>query len=330
MKTLLFGATALTLTLITIFALTKTSQNNLRTQFINFKTKYNKSYGSKSELEYRFSIFKDNMNLINSSNADKTKSFTLGINQFTDITFEEFKNQYLMQPRENIHHSTLQVSNLKAGSVDWRKVEGAVGKVKNQGQCGSCWAFSTVAALETAYALRYDSTIIFSEQELVDCSSEYGNHGCNGGLMPFAFEYIMDNQISTGKDYPYTGKEGTCRASSITERFPLDSFAQIDPVNVDGLMEAIETTVVSVAIEVQNDLMFYHGGVYHASQDCGRQLNHGVAAVGYNTQGSEQYFIVRNSWGSDWGIGGYVNMSIGTETGTCGIANPTDSYPLYR
>ena len=327
MKSLLLAASAFTLTLLTLVYLSKNPSSDRKRQFLDFKKKYNKSYGTKSEIDFRFGIFSENMDLIESSNASSEKRFTLGMNEFGDLSFEEFKNRFLMEARENTQ--SVPSSPLKSGSIDWRRVPNAVGPIKNQGHCGSCWAFSTVTALETGYALRYDNHVSFSEQELIDCSSDYGNHGCNGGLMPFAFEYVMDNQISTEKDYPYKGVEGQCRASSMIEKYSLDSFAQIDPVNVNGLIAAIETTVISVSIEVQNDFMFYSGGVYHSDKKCGSQLNHAIAAVGYNTEASDPYFIIRNSWGTEWGIGGYVNMSIGTESGTCGVANPTDSYPLY-
>ena len=328
MKKLFLALSAIAVTAITLYVLSKNSNDSLRTEFMSFKAKYNKSYGSKSELEYRFSVFSENMNLINSTNADSSKRYTLAMNQFTDMTFDEFKNQYLMTPKENETQKSVASSKLTSGNVDWRTVTGAVGAVKNQGQCGSCWAFSTVASLETSYFLKFNKFVSFSEQELVDCATPYGNHGCNGGLMPFAYEYIMDNQITTEEAYPYRGIEGSCRASSMSDRYSIDSFAQINPINVNGLMAALEKTVVSVAIEVQDDFMFYNEGVYHNSE-CGDRLNHGVAAVGYNSESSDPYFIVRNSWGPSWGLGGYVRMAIGSGSGTCGIANPTDTYPLF-
>jgi len=329
MKGLFLALAAVAITGLTLFALSQNSSADLREQFMTFKAKYNKSYGSKNELEYRFSIFTSNMNLINSSNADSSKRFTLAMNQFTDMTFDEFKNQYLMDPKENEAHGQLSAAPLKSGNVDWRTVTGAVGAVKNQGQCGSCWAFSTVASMETSYFLKNNSFVSFSEQELVDCASSYGNHGCNGGLMPFAYEYIMDNQLTTEDAYPYRGVEGSCRASSMPDRYGIDSFAQISPIDVNGLMAGLDKTVVSVAIEVQDDFMFYNSGVYHSTASCGQQLNHGVAAVGYNSESSDPYFIVRNSWGPSWGLGGYVRMAMGSGSGTCGIANPTDTYPLF-
>lgn len=329
MKGLFLALTAMAVTGLTLFALSQNKDAKLREQFMSFKTKYNKSYGSKTELEYRFSIFSANMELIDNTNADKTKRYTLGMNQFTDMTFEEFKTQFLMKPKDNAANLGAVNVTPKAGKVDWRTVPGAVGPVKNQQQCGSCWAFSTVASLETSYFLKYNKFVSFSEQELVDCASSYGNHGCNGGLMPFAYEYIMDNKISTEQAYPYRAVQGYCRSYAMTDRYSIDSFAQISPIDVNGLIAGIDKTVVSVAIEVQNDLMFYNGGVYHGSASCGHGLNHGVAAVGYNTLSSEPYFIVRNSWGANWGLAGYVNMAIDNGVGTCGIVNETDTFPLF-
>ena len=329
MKSLIITLSAIALTTMTLVFLSQNSESSMRREFMEFKSQYNKSYGSKTELEYRFSIFAENMNMIKLSNANKDKRFTLKKNQFSDKTFEEFKNQFLMVPQENEAHHLVSLSSPVSGNVDWRTVRGAIGAIKNQKECGSCWAFSSVASMETAYFLRNQKFVSFSEQELVDCASSYGNHGCNGGLMPFAFEYIMDNKITTEEAYPYRAFEGTCRASSMSERYSMDSFAQINPIDVEGLKLGIKETVVSVAIEVQHDFMFYNGGVYHADSNCGQALNHAVNAVGFNTETSDPYFIVRNSWGPTWGLGGYVKMAIASGSGTCGIANPTCTFPVY-
>ena len=329
MKSIFLALSAIALTTMTFVLLSQKSHSDMREQFMSFKAQYNKSYGNKTELEYRFSVFSENMNLIKLTNANSTKRFSLKMNEFTDRTFQEFKNQFLMNPTENEAHSQLSRSSPVTGNVDWRTVKGAVGAVKNQKECGSCWAFSTVAALETAYFLRNNSFVSFSEQELVDCATSYGNHGCHGGLMPFAFEYIMDNKITTEDAYPYVAYEGTCRASSMSDRYSLDSFAQINPIDVEGLKLGLKQTVVSVAIEVQNDFMFYSTGVYHADSNCGQALNHAVTAVGFNTETTDPYFIVRNSWGPKWGLGGYVKMAIESGSGTCGIANPTCVFPVY-
>ena len=329
MKGLFLALTALALTGVALYTLSNDNSSAYRAEFLKFKEQYKKSYGSQSELEFRFGVFQENMKLIQARNSDTTKRFKSAVNSFTDMTFDEFKNQYLMDPKENVQNKNLTATNLKSGNVDWRNTEGAVGDVKNQGQCGSCWAFSTVASLETSRFLAGNDFVSFSEQELVDCASSYGNHGCQGGLMPFAYEYIIDNQLTTESAYPYRGVEGSCRASSMPERYPITDFAQISPIDVNGLMSALDKTVVSVAIEVQHDFMFYHSGVYHAAGECGNALNHGVAAVGYNSEASDPYFIVRNSWGPSWGSEGYIQMAVESGSGTCGIANNSDTYPTF-
>ena len=330
MKGFVLALSALTLTAIALLTLTgKDSDSQYNEQFLSFKRKFKKSYGTQSEVKFRLSIFAENMRLIKKSNADESKRFTLGVTPFADMTFEEFVNQYLMKPRENPYNSVLMTESLLRGKVDWRNTRGAVGKVKDQGQCGSCWAFSTVASTETSRFLAGNSFVSLSEQELVDCASSYGNSGCQGGIMPNAFNYIMENGITTEKEYPYTGYGGNCRAAHTSPRYSIDSYAQINPINVNGLMAATDQTVVAVAIEVQNDLMLYTGGVYHASRNCGYSLNHAVNTVGYDSETDDPYFIVRNSWGSSWGEKGYFRMAIGTNNGTCGIANETCTYPTF-
>ena len=299
-----------------------------RTQFYNFKIKFNKSYGSKVELEFRFQIFSNELAKIRKINADHTKRYTVAVNKFADLTFEEFKNLYLMPARKNNKaHSPIPM-NLQTGNVDWRTTTGAVGPVKNQGHCGSCWAFSTVASLEFAYFLKHQTSEVFSEQELVDCAGGYyGNAGCNGGLMNWAYDYIIDNKLDTEEDYPYKALDQKCTPSTKPSRVQVSGYDALQPAQVENLVKVLNKQVVSVSIEVQDDFRYYESGVYHAGSDCGDYLNHGVAAVGYNTQDQDGYFIVRNSWGGDWGKQGYVNMAIETGRGTCGIADESDVYP---
>lgn len=331
MKTALLIALSTLAVVGGLYLLTKGQDDAMKQNFLAFKQKYNKSYGSKTELEFRFGIYSANMKLIEEGNKSSEKTYTLGENVFADMTFEEFQNKFLMEPKENKQEPVLTAAPLKSkGSVDWRTVPGAVGPIKNQGECGSCWAFSTVAGLETAYFLKNKTFVSFSEQELVDCAGgQYRNRGCNGGIMPFAYMYIMDNGITTEDSYPYRGMEGWCQAAYKKPRYSLPDFAQISPIDVNGLIAAIDKTVVSVAIEVQQDLQFYNGGVYNPPASCGQGLNHAVNTVGYSTTASVPYFIVRNSWGPNWGENGYFRMSIGSGNGSCGIANETCTYPKF-
>ena len=296
---------------------------------MEFKSKYNKSYGSKHELQYRFEVFKSTVAKIEASNADPSKKFKMGVNKFSDLTFPEFKNQYLMPAKKNPNHGKkVLTGKIIKGQKDWRQTAGAVGPVKNQEQCGSCWAFSTVASLEFAYWKENGKSASFSEQELVDCAGgNYGNYGCNGGLMNYAYDYILDNKLDRESSYPYRAVDQTCNHSNKKNRYSVKSYSLLQPANVNTLAKVAQNQVVSVAIEVQDDFMSYESGVYHADSDCGYQLNHGVAVVGFNTKVKNGYFIVRNSWGPDWGLDGYIKMAVSKGEGTCGIAGESDVYP---
>lgn len=290
--------------------------------------KYNKLMGSPQELEYRAKIFNDNMIFAGQVNK-KQSSFVAGDNQLADLSFSEFSQNFLSKKTiaKEIKHLTSEPK--LQGRKDWR-AENKVTPVKNQGSCGSCWAFSAVATLEAAYAIKTGEFLSFSEQELVDCSGDYENEGCNGGMNTFALDYIVDNKIGLSKDYPYVARDQACKIKPDKPRYGFKAKETINPIDVSGLIKGIEETPVSVAIEVQRDFQMYKGGVY-TNNLCGENLNHAVTAVGYvNEEGKDnQYFIVKNSWGSGWGEEGFVRMAIGEGSGTCGIASDVDVIPKF-
>jgi cathepsin L len=292
-------------------------------EFGKFVASHKKDYNGVDDFHGAFNNFKTNLKMINEHNA-AGKSYTLAMNAYGDMTFEDFSRKVLgYKPANTSAPQTHVMSGNAASSVDWRK-EGIVNAVKNQGQCGSCWAFSAIASLESANAQSTGKLPNLSEQQLVDCSGSYGNMGCNGGLMDNAFNYLIKS--SKGDDsesaYPYKGVDGSCSFDKSAIAGTLSSFTDIPQGNEKALEDAASQHVVSVAIAVENDFMFYSGGVYDSTSCKGKQLNHGVAVVGYE---DGQYWIVRNSWGASWGEQGYIRMKMGENL--CGIANAA-SYPV--
>ena len=300
--------------------------------FSSFRKTNNKVYGSIQELQYRHSVFAKNLAMINKHNADTTRTYKLGINSFSDLTFAEFKAKYLG------HSSDLQgdAKCEKTGNdsmvygdeqeVDWVK-KGVVHEPKNQARCGSCWAFSTNGALEAAFAIfKNEKDLDLSEQELVDCSKE--NNGCGGGLMSLAYDYILEKGIHDSKDYKYTGVEADCKAEDIKGTIHKITGCRQVPKGVKNIVTALQKQPIAVAFHVQEDFYQYSSGVYNP-EDCTDAPNHGVTAVGFNLNDKIPYLLIKNSWGKEWGLKGYFQMAIGSDNGTCQIGgHEFNYYPL--
>ncbi|KAI4335206.1 hypothetical protein L6164_013875 [Bauhinia variegata] len=298
--------------------------------FARFAHRHGKRYETAEEMKLRFGIFSENLKLIRSINK-KGLAYKLGVNHFADWTWEEFKTHRLGAAQNC--SATLKGNHELTDAVlpetkDWRE-EGIVTPVKNQGRCGSCWTFSTTGSLEAAYAQAFGKNISLSEQQLVDCAGAFNNFGCHGGLPSQAFEYIKYNGgLETEEAYPYTAKDGECKFSAENVATQV-----LDSVNItlgaeDELKHAVGLVrPVSVAYQVVNDFRFYNKGVY-TSDTCGNtpsDVNHAVVAVGYGVEDGVPYWLIKNSWGADWGDHGYFKMELGKNM--CGVATCA-SYPI--
>lgn len=293
----------------------------------DFKKTFAKEYNDIDEEKARFAIFSSNLNYIEATNA-KNLTFTLGVNQFADLTEEEFVAHYTGARTPGQLYGDVPYLG-EHGAVDWTDSvdwtdKGAVTPVKNQGSCGSCWAFSTTGALEGANFIATGQLVSLSEQFFMDCDT---NSGCGGGWPYKAFTYAKSHAACTESSYPYKARAGSCRASSCAPGIKKVTGYKSVSKSENALMSAVTQQPVSVTVKAGGTMQHYKSGVLMGS--CSGQINHAVLAVGYGSLNGQAYWKVKNSWAASWGDHGYFLLERGAGGGGafC-VLEDSPSYPI--
>lgn len=305
-----------------------------RESFTSWVKEMGKTYVEDAEeFERRFEIWLDNLEFILGHN-ERSDSYWLGLNVMADLTNDEYKQRFLgtRVPEERLNRTSTAVdANAEFDleripkKVDWRK-HNAVTEVKNQETCGGCWAFSATGAVEGINAIVTGELLSLSEQELIDCEKQ--DSGCEGGWMDDAFKFIEEHGLTLEEEYKYIAEDERCKKDKENDVYvTIDSYADVAK-NEPALVKAAAKQPVSVAIEADGrTFQLYDGGIYDGL--CGTELDHGVLVVGYDLTVGSGFWIVKNSWGADWGEHGFIRMEMGMNDGKgeCGITLAS-SFPI--
>jgi len=288
---------------------------NIHPEFLQFMGKYNKVYNNDVEFLKRMEIFKNNMAL--AAEWSHQGSARFGATEFADMTPEEFAEMYLMPNLpEHVEGPLMDIPDVEAAaSLDWR-TKGAVTPVKNQGQCGSCWAFSATENLESVNFLATGKLVELAPQQIVDCDKAW--YGCSGGWPYGAFQYLISfGGQDTEASYPYTAVNGNCKANLNNVGAKIRSYTSVKAGDENGVKSALQTAPLSICVDASRWYL-YQGGVIMGSQ-CGRSIDHCVQLLGYDDGASTPYWLVRNSWGTSWGENGLLRLQMGQDT--CAMAD---------
>nr|BAN20087.1 cathepsin L [Riptortus pedestris] len=301
-----------------------------------FKTSFGKTYEHPKEELFRRKVYEENLKWIEKHNAlfkQGLVSYELKMNKYGDLTEDEFRMAFLSTNMSQLLTADGTPFTMPADvgdipdSYDWRDLK-AVTPVKDQGMCGSCWAFSTIGSLESINFRKTSHLVRLSEQQLVDCStSKYDNYGCNGGLPERAYQYIKDvGGVDTEESYPYKAADRKCSFDKTKVGAKITGIVKTKKGDENALKAAVATAgPVSVCIDVTNNFRFYSKGVFKDKTCSSSSINHAVLVVGYGTENGEDYWLVKNSWGTSWGDKGYIKMARNRKN-QCAIA-PFAVYP---
>lgn len=283
---------------------------------------HNRIYDSSEERARRFAVFEENLAAIDEwAFSDAGAQFSY-LTPFADLTRDEFAAFNTLKVNRLVNVSAVAILDTSDApdAYDWRE-HGAVNAVKNQGQCGSCWAFATVANIEGASVVQAKNKLLsLSEQELVDCDTKTGDQGCNGGLPENAYKDMIANDfgLMLESDYEYVGKQQTCKATKTSEKVFISSWQAISTDETQIAAALVKYGPLAIGINA-GPMQFYSGGVSDPLKIlCNpTKLDHGVAIVGFGEDGTKPYWTIRNSWGTSWGEEGYYRIIRGK--GACGL-----------
>ena len=320
---------------IIYLSLSKTQEDQKFKEFMEYIKKFDKNYSSPDELKYRFKIWKKNYNQIKRSNpasflySGKPEGASFALNKFSDLSQEEFAAKYLTLDPEN-YRDLAPLTSAELGldeveppeNFDWEYDRNITTKVKHQRDCGGCWAFASSTTLESQYLLKYNESITFSEQQLIDCDEK--NLKCSGGNMRKAFLYLQDHGLMRSEDYPFINGEGECKYDENKTVIKVKEFSFV-PKDEEEMKKALYK-YGPLAGAVNGILMaFYENGIYEPYYEgfCPDNINHAVVIVGYGVdkETGKKFWRIKNSWGNDWGENGYFRLIRGE--GACGIKRYT-------
>lgn len=307
----------LLLAVCTVLSVNLRSRVHYEYAFQNFMKEYKRDYNIKEEYEFRLRIFIENLDKIDNHNKVES-SWKMGINKFVDLTIEEFRSGYLLGGKlfnDNVSRKEIKPKDTPAEFLDWNKT-GAVTPAKDQGSCKSQWAFATIGALEGLNFVENGVLQEFSTQQLLDCSTSYGNKGCKGGSPDNAYRYVIEKGICSEAEYPYVSKDQECRNCNTI--FKINNFYPLIPTEY-SLLVAVNEAPISVGM-FADLLHLYISGIFNFI--CAGEINHHVLVTGYNIEGAIKYWIVKNSWGPKWGERGFFRIAKDTANvdGLCHIA----------